>query len=387
MRTIAHLDLDCFFVSCERIKAPFLIGKEVIVGGSAKARGVVSSASYEARQFGVHSAMPTARAQKLCPRAIFLPTDFDCYSYYSKKVERFLKEVAPLVEQASIDEFYLDLTGCEKLYPDWISFGALVKKYLIQNLKLPSSIAISTSKIVSKIAANEVKPNGLIYIESGKEAEFLAPLPISCMPGVGKASEREITRLGFKTLSDIQKASDATLIRSLGVWGGELKKLASGIDGRAVTVWEDPKSIGRETTFDHDLSERTYLVSVISSFAEECAAELRQYGFKARTVTVKFRLPDFTTFERSKTIRATNFEKTIFQTAEVLFSLNWKAGMKLRLVGLGVSNFEKGKTGPELFKDAEIEKKEQLFRHVDQVRAKFGLESIHLGSSLGANDR
>lgn len=382
MRTIAHLDLDCFFVSCERIKNPALIGKPVVVGGNATSRGVVSSASYEARKFGIHSAMPSAEAKRLCPEAVFLPPDFNTYSELSKNVNRFLLQVAPLLEPASIDEFYMDLTGCHRIYPDLMKFGLLVKDYLRSELKLPSTLAIASSKLVSKVAVNEVKPDGLVRIESGKEADFLRPLLISAMPGIGKVTGREMERLGIKTLGDIQIASDVFLKSHFGMWGLEFKKAALGIDLSPVIPWEEPKSIGRETTFERDTSDREYLLSVLSSFAEECAVELRQYGFKARTVTVKFRLPDFTTFERSRTIASTCYENEIYQTAERLFSEHQKPSAKLRLIGVSVSHFSRSEDTRTLFSDAEYEKRDQISKSLDAIRTKYGFEAIHMGSSL-----
>ncbi|OFZ55711.1 MAG: hypothetical protein A3D92_22375, partial [Bacteroidetes bacterium RIFCSPHIGHO2_02_FULL_44_7] len=318
--------------------------------------------------------------------AVFLPPNFDFYSEYSKKVRNFLNQVAPVVEQASIDEFYMDLTGCGRLYPDLTAFASLVKHYLRTELKLPSTIAIASNKLVSKIAVNEAKPDGLIQVEWGAEADFLRLLPVRAMPGIGKATEREMNRLGLKTLRDIQTASESLLQSQFGAWGLEFKKRAHGIDSSPVVSWEDPKSIGRETTFERDVGEPAYLLSVLSSFVEECAAELRQYGFQARTVTVKFRLPDFTTFERSKTVEATCYEREIYQTAEKLFSINWKAGMKLRLLGMSVSNFLRSHQTQTLFPDPEHEKLEKLSKQIDAIRARFGLGAIHIGSSLRAYD-
>ena len=381
-RFIGHLDLDCFFVSCERIKNPGLVGQSVIVGGNKTNRGVVSSASYEARAFGVRSAMPTAQAKRLCPQGIFLSPDFDCYSKLSSGVARFLNEVAPVVEQASIDEFYLDLTGCERIYPDMISFGSFVKEYLAKELKLPCTIGIASNKLVSKIAVNQAKPNGLIQIESGRETEFLAPLSVGEMPGIGKATQREMTNLDINTLGQIAIASESFLARHFGAWGVEFKQLAMGIDDMPVVPWSDPKSIGRETTFEHDVGDSEYLLSILSSFIEECSAELRKYHFKARTVTVKFRLPDFTTFERSKTISETYNEGEIYKTAESLFLKHWKRDMKLRLIGVSVSNFTALRKTQDLFPDANREKREQIAKQVDQIRAKYGFDTIHLGSSL-----
>ena len=382
MQTIAHLDLDCFFVSCERIKNPALIGKPVVVGGNPTTRAVVSSASYEARKFGVRSAMPTREAKRLCPTAIFVSPDFDCYSHFSHEVKHFLERVAPVVEQASIDEFYLDLTGCGRIYPNLFAFGSSVKECLVREFKLPSTVGIASSKLVSKIAVNQIKPDGLIQIEHGREAQFLDPLSVDAMPGIGKVTAREMNRRGLKTLGDVARANEFFLKERFGLWGLEFKRLASGSDDRRVVPWEDPKSISRETTFERDLDKADFLLSVLSSFVEECAAELRHYSFKTRTVTVKFRLPDFKTFERSKKIRATHDEKEIYRTAEQLFLDHWKPAMKLRLLGAGVSNFDTSCPTPNLFPNPEAEKRESLLRQVDVIRAKYGLEAIHIGSSL-----
>ena len=382
MAAIVHLDLDCFFVSCERIKNPGLIGKPVIVGGNRTNRGVVSSASYEAREFGVRSAMPIAQAKRLCPRGIFVAPDFDCYSKLSDDVEHFLNQVAPVVEQASIDEFYMDLTGCNLIYPDLNILGSFVKTYLASELKLPASLAIASNKLVAKIAVDQVKPDGFVRIEAGKEAGFLAPLPIRAMPGIGKATEREMNRLGLKTLGQIAKASEGFLKTHFGRWGAEFRQMALGLDDRPVIPWEEPKSIGRETTFEHDFGEPEYLLSVLSSFMEECCAELRKYQFEARTVSVKFRLPDFTTFERSKTITATDREEEIFRTIKMLFLKNWKSNMKLRLIGVSVSNFLPSKKARDLFTDTDRGKRELIAQQIDRIRAKYGFETIHLGSSI-----
>ncbi len=384
MRTIAHLDLDCFFVSCERIKNPALLGKAVIVGGNRTNRGVVSSASYEARAFGVRSAMPTAQAKRLCPEGIFLSHDFDCYSKLSSEVDHFLNHIAPVVEQASIDEFYLDLTGCERIYPNLLHFGSFVKEYLAKELKLPSTVAIAANKLVSKIAVGEVKPNGLIRVEPGKEAEFLAPLPINAMPGIGKATGHEMNQLGFKVLGQIAVAPELFLKQHFGSWGLEFKRMALGIDDNLVIPYGDPKSIGRESTFERDTGDSEYLLSVLSSFIEECSAELRKYGFKARTVNVKFRLPDFTTFERSKTSPPTDDEREIYKSVETLFLKNWKRDMKLRLVGMSVSHLIRSEQAQDLFIDEDQVKRDQVTKQIDQIRAKYGFEAIHLGSSLKA---
>ncbi len=379
---IAHLDLDCFFVSCERIKNPFLIGKPVIVGGNPKGRGVVSAASYEARRYGIRSAMPAARARALCPHAIFLKPDFTCYSEHSSKVEKYLKKMAPVLERASIDEFYLDLSGCEKIYRDWTLFGLLVKDHLKNELKLPATIAISSSKLVSKIAAGEAKPDGCRYVRVGEEAAFLAPLPIRAMPGIGKVTEQALKKMGIHTLGEVASSSREFLESSLGVWGRSFKHLAMGIDPSPVVMAEKPKSISRETTFERDEGEINYLLTLLSSFAEECCAELRHYAFKAKTVTVKFRTPDFKTFERSKTISPTSDESEVYEVLTQILKRNLTPGMKLRLIGMGVSQLIEAEDTRELFVDEERLRKEQVAKRIDQIRSRFGFEAIHFGSSL-----
>ncbi len=354
----------------------------MIVGGSVEGRGVVSSASYEARKFGVRSAMPTAQAKRLCPSGIFLPTDFNCYVDMSKRTARFLKEAAPVVEQASIDEFYLDLTGCERVYPSIPAFGSFVKEYLAAELKLPSTLAIASNKLVAKIAVGEAKPNGFMIVPPGREAEFLNPLPIEVMPGIGKVTAREMNRWGLKTIGAVASEPADLLQRRFGTWGKELKELALGMDDRPVVVYEDPKSIGRETTFGKDIGDPDYLLSVLSSFSEECSAEMREYGFKAKRVTIKFRLPDFTTFERSKTIAPTYSETEIFRWVRELFLNNWKSSMKLRLVGVSISGFLRSADAATLFQDAGAEREDKIIREIDKIRAKYGFEAIHRGSSL-----
>jgi DNA polymerase IV len=382
MKVIGHLDLDCFFISCERIKNSFLIGKPVIVGGNPNGRGVVSTASYEARKFGVHSAMPAGRAKKLCPHGIFLRPDFACYSEHSSKVEKFLREVVPIVERASIDEFYLDFTGCERIYPDWLSFGSFVKEFLKNYLKLPATIAISSNKLISKIAVGEAKPDGLSLIPVGSERDFLKNLPISKMPGIGKVTDRALKGLGFYTLGQVADAPLELLDQHLGAWGREFKERAQGIDDRVVHEGGDPKSISRETTFETDEGDIAYLLTLLSSFTEECCAELRSYFFKARTVTVKLRTPDFKTLERSRTIPSTDLDHEVFQTVRELVQTHLTPHMKLRLIGMGVSNFVREKDTKELFTEPDREKKENLSKQVDRIRSKYGFESIHLGSSL-----
>ena len=226
---IAHLDLDCFFVSVERIKNPDLIGKPVVVGGSAEGRGVVASASYEARKFGVHSAMPTARAQRLCPNLIIVHGSHGEYGRISKKLFERLKQLAPIVERASIDEMNMDFTGCEHLYNnDLPGFIKIIQKTVKEEFKLPCTIALGSNKTIAKIAANQVKPNGVIFILHGTEAEYLAPLDINVIPGIGKKTEEYLKEKGFLKVADLQKKSEDELLKILGKHGSWIHHAANG---------------------------------------------------------------------------------------------------------------------------------------------------------------
>jgi len=376
---IAHLDLDCFFVSVERLKNPALIGKAVAVGGVGR-RGVISSASYEARTFGVRSAMPTARALDLCPHLIVVRGSHSEYGKISKRLYNFLCDYAPLVEQASIDEMYMDFTGCERLYNNDLpglmrTLQALVKK----EFGLPCTIALSSNKVISKIATEIVKPEGLLYVEHGLEKEFLAPLSISVIPGVGTKTEKELRKYNFTTIRDLQKAGSEALEAILGEHGRYLYKIAMGFGSDTLDVDWKRKSISNEETFVNDISDRNELLQHLFTLTESVCYNTRRYGWKGKTVKLKLRYADFSTLTRNLTLKEpTADDKVVFDAVQSLFFKAYTRKLPIRLLGVGLSNFiEADKETISMFTDDE--KRALVLHAVDALRKKFGDDAIHTG--------
>ena len=309
---IAHLDLDCFFVSVERIKNPALIGKPVAVGGSADGRGVVASASYEARKFGVRSAMPTRRALQLCSQLIVVGGDHKSYGDYSDRLYERMLDFTPIVERASIDEMYLDFTGCESLYGnDLPAFMKTMQQLVLKEFSLPCTIALASNKYVAKIAAGTVKPAGVCYVAHGKEKKFLANLPIDVIPGVGPKTATLLRDKGFHTVADIQQASVVQMSALLGEAGLHLSRIADGDGPDELTVERERKSISREETFDHDIGDLSQLSKILHSLSEDVCSTLRSYHWKAKTVTLKLRYADFKTLTRAVTIEPTDDDTVV----------------------------------------------------------------------------
>ncbi len=377
---IAHIDLDCFFVSVERIKDPSLIGKPVAVGGTGR-RGVVSSASYEARAFGVRSAMPTGQALDLCPNLIVVHGSHGEYGKISKKLYRFLCDYAPVVQQASIDEMYMDFTGCEKLYNNDLpglmrTLQALVKR----EFSLPCSIALSSNKVVSKIATGCVKPEGCITIEHGLEKEFLAPLDINVIPGVGKKTELELRKYDINFIRDIQKLSKETIETILGDHGGYFLRTAMGIGGDTLEVEWIRKSISNENTFGKDISNKEELLTHLFDLTESVCYNTRRYGWKGKTIKLKLRYSDFSTITRNVTLsEPTNDDKVVFEAVKSIFLKAYTRKMPVRLLGVGLTQFsEAADKSLSLF--PEDDKRTHVLNAVDALRKKFGDDAIHTGS-------
>ncbi|HLP18626.1 MAG TPA: DNA polymerase IV [Bacteroidota bacterium] len=376
---IAHLDLDCFFVSVERIYDPSLIGQPVMVGGTPEGRGVVASASYEARKFGVRSAMPTRQALALCPRLICVRGSFERYGEISSKLRRRLQELAPVVEQASIDEFYLDFTGCEKLYHnDLPAMMHTLKRLVRDEFQLPCSIGLATNKMLSKIAASAAKPNGVCVVPPGSEAAFLAPMEIDVIPGIGAKTGERLRRAGYKTVADIQTKTIDTLRIHLGSMTEEMYRLACGGGAVMLTPEHDRKSIGREETFSRDRSGIASLEPELFRLTESVCGRLRSCGALARTVTLKLRYSDFTTVTRVESIEPTNDDTIVFRTARTLLERNYVSTRPVRLIGVSVSNLT-DHAEPELSLFPVENKRQQIFDAVDKLRGKFGKEIIHVG--------
>jgi len=383
LRRIIHADLDAFFVSVEQVFDPSLKGKPVIVGGHPEGRGVVASASYEARAFGVRSAMPVATAKRLCPGAIFITGNFARYRDASRKFMAILADFSPFLEPGGLDEAYLDATGFESLYGSMYNMGVLIKKRVRDELGLPVSLGIASSKIVAKIASAASKPDGLLEIEDGKEAAFLAPLPVSKMPGVGKKTESVFLSLGIKTIGDIAGAPEDRLTSSLGMHGFHLRNFAKGLDDRPVETRGEAKSMSRETTFATDTLDREFLNATLYHLTERVGADLRSHEKLARSVTLKLRYTDFTTVTRSQTFKqAIDGNQDIFETGKKLLAQTLNARKQpVRLIGIAVSGFVPVVRQLDML-DGKTARLAELNRTVDRIRARYGFDAIKTGRTV-----
>lgn len=380
-RFIAHLDLDCFYVSVERTINPSLIGKPVVVGGTSTGRGVVASASYEARKFGVRSAMPTGQAQRLCPGLVVVPGSYHRYTEISDALYRRMLDFAPVVERASIDEMYLDLTGTELLYrKDLAGLIRTLQEIVRKEFSLPCTIALAANKTIAKIATDQVKPAGLCTVEPGTEKTFLAPLPIEVIPGIGKKTGEYLRKKGFQTVADLQHSSVEQLTKLLGKHGTWLYRVAQGGGSETVHPEFIRKSIGKEETFSHDMSERGELEKILFSLVEAVCDRLRRKRWKTRTITLKLRYSDFKTLTRAETIPATDDDPVVFHTVRDLFRTAYTRKLPVRLLGVQLSHFvDPAKNAPELF-DSESTKRNDVLEAVQKLREKFGEKVIHVGS-------
>lgn len=375
--------MDAFFVSVEELEDPSLKGKAVVVGADPEGRGVVSAASYEARKFGVHSAMPIRTAKKLCPHAIFLRGHRGKYSEYSEKIYDIFGEFTPVVEMVSIDEAYLDLTGTERLHG-----GALVAAdRLIRTVKgrtgLNCSVGASTSHLVSKIASDQAKPHGLLYVFPGCEAAFLAPLPIRRMPGIGKVTEPELLSLGIATIGDLQTYGEQKLRERFGKYGEWLWTKSRGQDVAAYQYEEEPKSISHETTFDVDTGDQEEIERTLSYLAQLVARRLRDHALFARTIGLKLRNARFRTITRDVTLdEPTHLDSVIFENVLRMFEQAWKREERIRLVGVRASHLEHGVFQRNLLEAPARAKFDRAMEAADKLRSKFGFQSVQLARSL-----
>ena len=376
-RSIIHLDLDCFFVSVERIGHPELRGKPVAVGGSPSGRGVIASCSYEARAFGIRSAMPTAQALRLCPELIVLSSRHGNYGEVSRRLAVRLQELAPVLEQASIDEFFLDVTGCESLYGnDLPGFLSRLQQVLLDEFSLPCTVSLASTKTLAKIATDTVKPAGRCVVPSGREKEFLAPLAASAIPGVGPKTNELLARHRIATIAELQCLSREELIKLLGAHGLWLWKVAQGGGNEEVGREHERKSIGREETFPEDMSREQQLQKVLLSLAEDVCSTMRRHSLKARKVSLKLRYSDFTTLTRDRTIAPTNDDAVLLRWATELLHRTLEPGRPVRLLGVRASEFlDDAQT--ELNFSTPTEKRESILKAVDELRRKYGDDIIH----------
>lgn len=348
-RQIIHLDLDAFYASVEVLLDPSLAGRPVIVGGSPEARGVVASASYPARAYGVRSAMPMREALRLCPEAIVLPPRHDVYVAYSRRVMAILRQVTPLVEQLSIDEAFLDVTAPDVPWEHAVEVARTLQAHIRDEVGLSASLGVATNKLVAKIASDEGKPGGLVVVPPGEEASFLSPLPVQKLWGVGPVTAQRLRALGVGTIGELSRLPLEQLVSEFGKsQGTSLHRQARGLDERPVEPRRERKSVSHEHTFSRDVRDRGRLVEEIRRLSAGVAEGLRREGRPARTITLKLRRADFTTVTRSRTLPApTDDAEVICATATTLFDGEWRPGEPVRLVGVRASNLTEA-TGYQL---------------------------------------
>jgi DNA polymerase-4 len=393
LRTIFHVDMDAFFVSVEELFDPSLKGKAVVVGGQRDERGVVSAASYEARNFGVHSAMPLRTAAKMCPHAIFVNGHPERYRECSEKVYKVLDAFSPQVEMASIDEAYLDMTGTERLHGPPLKAAHALHQRMKAETRLNCSVGIGTSRLIAKVSSAQAKPNGVLWIVPGEEAKFLAPLDVREIPGVGKVMESHLHALGIKKVGDLAKLEDAELEDRFGKWGLALAGKARGEDAGG---WFDSevgadvgaKSISHEHTYNEDTADVSQLESTLMRLCEMVGRRLRESNFHARTVQLKLRYKDFTTITRAHTLPApTQLDTEIFECIRTLFRKNWKKGVPVRLLGVQTASFTTAAPQIDLLEGARQQRWKDALAAADRLRDKFGESSVGLAAGLRGSFR
>lgn len=377
-RYIAHFDLDSFFVSVEVLNDPSLKGKPVIVGGSRE-RGVVAACSYEARKFAVHSAMPMKKAMQLCPQAILVPGSRGDYSKFSRWVTEIIAAKAPLFEKASIDEFYIDLTGMDKFF-DPFQWTIDLRQEIIDKTKLPISFGLATNKLIAKIATDEAKPNGYLFVQPGKEKDFLVPLPVNKIPGVGESTFITLKEMGIKLIGDISKTPVEELEKRLGKWGIDLWQKSQGLHFSEVHPYHEAKSISTENTFETNTDNIEFLLSELVRMTEKVAFELRQDEMLAGCIAVKIRYPNFETTSRQTTINYTFSDDELIPVAIDLFHKLYRKGTPVRLLGVRLSELTNHAVQGSLFENRE--KKTNLYKAIDDVKNKFGRNFLQKGRTI-----
>lgn len=379
-RVVAHLDFDAFFAAVEENLDPSLRGKPVIVGGGE--RGVVATANYVARRYGVHSAMSLRTARRLCPHGVYLNGHHGLYREYSQRFMNILDQYSPLVEQVSLDEAYVDLTGTERLFGPPVETAALIQRRVKDELALSISVGVASNKLVAKVASDYDKPAGFTVVPAGEEAAFLAPLPVERIPGVGSVLLAQLHDRGVMTVGDLARVPVHLLRLSFGEWGEVLAHRARGEDVRPVIPHEEVKSISREHTFDEDVSDVSLLESTLISLTEDVCHRLRHKRLEARTVTVKIRYSDFVTHTCSRTLsRPCDVDEVYFEEVLDLFRQGRRRRYHLRLLGVGVSNLVPRMWQDDLF-DQKLPFLRELDLKLDAIRAKYGHDAVRRGAAL-----
>jgi DNA polymerase-4 len=387
-KTIFHVDMDAFFVSVEELFDPTLKGKPVVVGGQRGERGVVSAASYEARKFGVHSAMPLRTAAKLCPQAIFVDGHPDRYREDSGKVHGVLCSFSPLVEMASVDEAYLDMTGTERLHGPVLAAAHCLHQKMKAETQLNCSIGIGSSRLVAKVSSAKAKPHGVLWVIPGREANFLAPLDVRDIPGVGKVTEKNLQALGIRKVGDFARFETSFLEDRFGKWGLALAGKARGEDAGGwfdseVGADTDPKSISHEHTYNEDTGDPAQLESTLMRLSEMVGRRLREHGLYARTLQLKLRYKDFSTITRAHTLSSpTQLDTEIFEQVRALFRGHWKKNAQVRLLGVHASSFDELAGQGDLLEDGRRQRWQRAMSAADRLRDKFGESSVSLAGGM-----
>jgi DNA polymerase-4 len=390
VRTIFHVDMDAFFVSVEELFDPSLKGKAVVVGGQRDERGVVSAASYEARKFGVHSAMPLRTAAKMCPQAIFVNGHPDRYRECSQQVHHVLSSFSPLVEMASIDEAYIDMTGTERLHGPALRAAHTLHTRMKTETRLNCSVGIGTSRLIAKVSSAKAKPNGILWVAPGQEAKFLAPLDVRDIPGVGKVTEKNLNALGIRQVGDLLRFDDSVLEEKFGKWGLALAGKSRGEDAggwfdNEVGADTEARSISHEHTYNEDTANAEQIESTLMRLSEMVGRRLREAGLHARTIQLKLRYKDFTTITRAHSVASpTQLDTEIYEQVRALFRKNWKKGTQVRLLGVHVSSFEDAAGQGDLLEDGRRQRWQQALSAADKLRDKFGESSVSLASGMKA---
>jgi DNA polymerase-4 len=391
-RTIFHVDMDAFFVSVEVVFDPSLKGKAVVVGGQRDERGVVSAASYEARKFGVHSAMPLRTAAKMCPHAIFVDGHPDRYREYSGKVYEVLNRFSPKLEMVSIDEAYVDMTGTERLHGPPLRAADALHVAMKAATNLNCSIGIGTSRLIAKICSDQAKPNGILWIVPGAETEFLAPLDVRKIPGVGKVMEKRLQEQGINKVGDLAAHDERWLEQNFGALGVALSGKSRGLDAGAwfdSDIGEDdgPRSISHEHTFSRDTAERQTLEAMLARLSEMVCRRLREQKLHARTLQLKLRYSDFRTITRAKTLEEpSSVDSEVLATIRELFRTNWN-GEAMRLLGVHAAHFDEESEQLSLEGKTTHDKWNQALSAADRLREKFGENAVSLASGIKARFR
>ena len=391
---VFHVDMDAFFVSVEELFDPSLKGKPVVVGGKANERGVVAAASYAARKFGVHSAMPLRTAAKLCPQAIFVDGHPSRYNDYSHRVHEVLCRFSPKVEMVSIDEAYLDMTGTERLHGPPLRAARSLHDLMKKETKLNCSIGIGTSRLVAKVCSDQAKPNGSLFVIPGCEQSFLAPLNVRKIPGVGKVTEQRLNGLGIHTVGDLARREESWLRDELGDWALTLAGKARGLDAGAwfegeIGDEDEAKSVSHEHTFNEDTADAEKLETMLARLSEMVCRRIREANLHTRCLQLKLRYSDFTTYTRARTLdHTTQLDSEVFHVIRELFRVNWKKGRAVRLLGVQASQFGEPEPQMNLLDEQQNDARmKTALAAADKMRDKFGERAVSLGSGLTAKFR